>query len=160
MELTHFDEAGNARMVDVSEKAVTARTAVAEGYISVNADIYERIKAGTMKKGDVLAVAQLAAIMGAKKTSDLIPLCHPLMLSKVAVICELDEKRRAVRIEATVKTSGQTGVEMEALTAASVAALTIYDMCKAVQKDMVIGPVRLLAKSGGKSGDFKVEADD
>lgn len=91
MELTHFDEAGNARMVDVSEKAVTARTAVAEGYISVNAEIYERIKAGTMKKGDVLAVAQLAAIMGAKKTSDLIPLCHPLMLSKVAVICELDE---------------------------------------------------------------------
>ena len=160
MELTHFDEAGNALMVDVSEKAVTARTAVAEGYISVNAEIYERIKAGTMKKGDVLAVAQLAAIMGAKKTSDLIPLCHPLMLSKVAVICELDEKRRAVRIEATVKTSGQTGVEMEALTAASVAALTIYDMCKAVQKDMVIGPVRLLAKSGGKSGDFKVEADD
>ncbi|MBE6080013.1 MAG: cyclic pyranopterin monophosphate synthase MoaC [Veillonella sp.] len=154
MELTHFDEAGNARMVDVSEKVVISRTAVAEGYISVNAEIYERIKAGTMKKGDVLAVAQLAAIMGAKKTSDLIPLCHPLMLSKVAVICELDEKRRAVRIEATVKTSGQTGVEMEALTAVQVGLLTVYDMCKAIDKSMVMGPVYLVEKAGGKSGHF------
>lgn len=154
MELTHFDEAGNARMVDVSEKAVTSRTAVAEGYILVNEEIYERIKAGTMKKGDVLAVAQLAAIMGAKKTSDLIPLCHPLMLTKVAVICELDETRRAVRIEATVKTSGQTGVEMEALTAVQVGLLTVYDMCKAIDKSMVMGPVYLIEKEGGKSGHF------
>lgn len=154
MELTHFDEAGNARMVDVSEKAVTSRTAVAEGYILVNEEIYERIKAGTMKKGDVLAVAQLAAIMGAKKTPDLIPLCHPLMLTKVAVICELDETRRAVRIEATVKTSGQTGVEMEALTAVQVGLLTVYDMCKAIDKSMVMGPVYLIEKEGGKSGHF------
>ena len=154
MELTHFDEAGNARMVDVSEKAVTSRTAVAEGYILVNEEIYERIKAGTMKKGDVLAVAQLAAIMGAKKTSDLIPLCHPLMLTKVAVICELDETRRAVRIEATVKTSGQTGVEMEALTAVQVGLLTVYDMCKAIDKSMVMGPVYLIEKEGDKSGHF------
>ena len=154
MELTHFDEAGNARMVDVSEKAVTSRTAVAEGYILVNEEIYERIKASTMKKGDVLAVAQLAAIMGAKKTSDLIPLCHPLMLTKVAVICELDETRRAVRIEATVKTSGQTGVEMEALTAVQVGLLTVYDMCKAIDKSMVMGPVYLIEKEGVKSGHF------
>lgn len=107
-----------------------------------------------MKKGDVLAVAQLAAIMGAKKTSDLIPLCHPLMLSKVAVICELDEKRRAVRIEATVKTSGQTGVEMEALTAVQVGLLAVFDMCKAIDKSMVMGPVYLVEKAGGKSGHF------
>lgn len=154
MELTHFDEAGNARMVDVSDKAVTTRVAVAEGFITVNEEIYKRIEAGTMKKGDVLAVAQLAAIMGAKQTANLIPLCHPLSLSKVAVICELDPVKQAVRIEATVKTTGQTGVEMEALTAVQVGLLTVYDMCKAIDKTMVMGPVYLVEKSGGKSGHF------
>lgn len=154
MELTHFDADGNARMVDVGDKEVTERTAVAEGFIAVNEDIYTRIEEGTMKKGDVLAVAQLAAIMGAKETSRLIPLCHPLALTKVDVHCTLDAVRRAVCVRATVKTKGRTGVEMEALTAVQVGLLTVYDMCKAVDKGMVIGPVYLVEKDGGKNGHF------
>ena len=155
MDLTHFDEQGNARMVDVGQKDVTERVAVAEGFISISDDIYKRIELGMLKKGDVLAVAQLAAIMGAKQTSNLIPLCHPLALTNVNVICELDQIRKAVRIEATVKTLGRTGVEMEALTAVQVGLLTVYDMCKAIDKHMVMGPVYLVEKMGGKSGHFK-----
>ena len=154
MELTHFDESGNAQMVDVSDKTVTTRLAVAEGFITVSEAVCQCIETGSMKKGDVLAVAQMAAIMGAKQTANLIPLCHPLNLSKVAVICQLDVSKRAIRIEATVKTTGQTGVEMEALTAVQVGLLTVYDMCKAIDKTMVIGPVYLVEKSGGKSGHF------
>lgn len=155
MDLTHFDEHGNARMVDVSDKSETHRIAVAEGFIKVNQEICNRIKAGAIKKGDVLAVAQLAAIMGAKATPQLIPLCHPLLLTKVDVHCTLEEDAERVRIEATVGTTGTTGVEMEALMAVQIGLLTVYDMCKAIDKGMEIGPVRLLAKSGGKSGDFK-----
>lgn len=161
MKLTHFDSDGNARMVDVGDKAITQREAVAEGFITVSQEIYQGIQAHTMKKGDVLAVAQLAAIMGAKRTSDLIPLCHPLSLTKVDVTCHLEEPeqvhtriRYRIRLVARVKTQGQTGVEMEALTAVQVGLLTIYDMCKAVDKDMVMGPTYLVEKSGGKSGHF------
>lgn len=155
MELTHFDAQGNARMVDVSGKKDTHRIAKAEGFIKINEEIRCRIREGAMKKGDVLAVAQLAAIMGAKATPHLIPLCHPLLLTKVDVQCFLEEELGAVRIEATVGTTGNTGVEMEALTAVQVGLLTVYDMCKAIDKGMEIGPVRLLEKSGGKSGIFK-----
>lgn len=155
MGLTHFDESGNAHMVDVGGKAETERVAVAEGYIEVNEEICQHIANHTLKKGDVLSVAQLAAIMGAKRTSDLIPLCHPLAITNVKVLCTLEAEKSRVRIEATVKTKGMTGVEMEALTAVQVGLLTVYDMCKAVDKGMVIGPVQLLSKSGGKSGDFK-----
>lgn len=154
MELTHFDKDGNARMVDVGHKAITDRMAVAEGFITVNETIYERIKQGTMKKGDVLSVAQLAAIMGAKQTSQLIPLCHPLALTKVDVHCQLVPDTWQIQVTAMVKTRGQTGVEMEALTAVHVGLLTIYDMCKAVDKGMVIGPIYLVEKDGGKSGHF------
>ncbi|WP_277293435.1 cyclic pyranopterin monophosphate synthase MoaC [Veillonella montpellierensis] len=154
MELTHFDKYGNARMVDVGHKAITDRMAVAEGFITVNETIYKRIEEGTMKKGDVLSVAQLAAIMGAKQTSQLIPLCHPLALTKVDVHCQLVLDTWQIKITAMVKTRGQTGVEMEALTAVHVGLLTIYDMCKAVDKGMVIGPIYLVEKDGGKSGHF------
>ncbi len=154
MELTHFDKDGNARMVDVGHKAITDRMAVAEGFITVNETIYERIKQGTMKKGDVLSVAQLAAIMGAKQTSQLIPLCHPLALTKVDVHCQLVPDTWQIQVTAMVETRGQTGVEMEALTAVHVGLLTIYDMCKAVDKGMVIGPIYLVEKDGGKSGHF------
>lgn len=154
MELTHFDKDGNARMVDVGHKAITDRMAVAEGFITVNETIYERIEQGTMKKGDVLSVAQLAAIMGAKQTSQLIPLCHPLALTKVDVHCQLVPDTWQIQVTAMVKTRGQTGVEMEALTAVHVGLLTIYDMCKAVDKGMVIGPIYLVEKDGGKSGHF------
>lgn len=154
MELTHFDKDGNARMVDVGHKAITDRMAVAEGFITVNETIYKRIEEGTMKKGDVLSVAQLAAIMGAKQTSQLIPLCHPLALTKVDVHCQLVPDTWQVKVTAMVKTRGQTGVEMEALTAVHVGLLTIYDMCKAVDKGMVIGPIYLVEKDGGKSGHF------
>ena len=161
MELTHFDSQGNARMVDVGEKAITNREAVAEGFITVCQDIYDRIQSHDMKKGDVLSVAQLAAIMGAKRTADLIPLCHPLALTKVDVHCNLEEPKTIhgkmmyrVRIGATVRTKGQTGVEMEALTAVQVGLLTVYDMCKALDKGMVMGPTYLVEKSGGKSGHF------
>jgi cyclic pyranopterin monophosphate synthase len=152
--LTHFDKTGNARMVDVGAKSETERVAVARASVTMQAATLALIRDGKAAKGDVLAVAQLAGIMAAKKTPDLIPLCHPLALSSVDVRLSLDAKRSAVDIEATCKLKGRTGVEMEALTAASVAALTVYDMCKAVDRGMVISEVRLLHKSGGKSGTF------
>jgi cyclic pyranopterin phosphate synthase len=153
-DLTHFDERGNARMVDVGDKDVTERMATAKASVVMQPATLALIRDKKAAKGDVLAVAQLAGIMAAKKTPDLIPLCHPLALSSVQVTLTLDEKRNAVDIEATCKLKGRTGVEMEALTAASVAALTVYDMCKAVDRGMVIEQVKLLHKSGGKSGTF------
>ncbi|MAU52331.1 MAG: cyclic pyranopterin monophosphate synthase MoaC [Roseovarius sp.] len=153
--LTHFDAGGHAHMVDVSEKPVTDRMAVAEGHVRMARATHDIIAEGRARKGDVLSVARLAGIMAAKKTSDLIPLCHPLPVTKVAVDLVLDPDLPGVRIEATVRTSGQTGVEMEALTAVSVAALTVYDMAKAVDKTMEIGGVRLLVKDGGKSGRYE-----
>ena len=156
-ELTHFDDGGNAHMVDVSGKAVTDRLATAEAAIKMRPETLAHITQGTAKKGDVLGVARLAGIMGAKKTSDLIPLCHPLPITKVTLDLTPDETLPGVRITATVKTSGQTGVEMEALTAASTAALTIYDMLKAAEKGMEIVSIRLLRKEGGKSGVYTVD---
>ncbi len=153
--LSHFDADGQAHMVDVSDKAVTDRIAVAESWIKMTAETLEIIQSGTAKKGDVLGIARLAGIMAAKKTSDLIPLCHPLPITKVAVELTPDTALPGVRISATVKTTGQTGVEMEALTAASAAALTVYDMVKAVQKNMEIGGVKVTLKDGGKSGRFE-----
>ena len=153
-DLTHFDERGNARMVDVGDKDVTERVATARASVIMQPATLALIRDKKAAKGDVLAVAQLAGIMAAKKTSDLIPLCHPLALSSVDVTLTLDEGRNAVDIEATCKLKGKTGVEMEALTAASVAALTVYDMCKAVDRGMVIAEVKLVHKSGGKSGTF------
>lgn len=155
--LTHFDQKGDAHMVDVSDKPATAREAIATASITMNSEAFEAVKSGESKKGDVLAVARIAGIQAAKRTSDLIPLCHPLMISKVAIEFALIDGERRVDIEALVKTSGQTGVEMEALTAASVCALTVYDMLKAVDKSMVISDVRLLEKKGGKSGHYKAE---
>jgi cyclic pyranopterin monophosphate synthase len=154
--LTHLDEQGAARMVDVGEKAVSARSAIAEALVRMQPATLALIADGKMPKGDVFAVARIAGIQAAKKTSELIPLCHPLMLSSVKVELVAEEPD-VVRITAICKLAGQTGVEMEALTAASVAALTLYDMCKAVDKAMVIETVRLLEKTGGKSGDFKSE---
>ncbi|WP_316013036.1 cyclic pyranopterin monophosphate synthase MoaC [Roseobacter sp. HKCCA0434] len=153
--LTHFDGKGDAHMVDVSDKDVTTRTATARGHVTMSDATRALVAAGDAKKGDVLAVARLAGIMAAKRTADLIPLCHPLPLSKVALDLTLDAT--GVAIEATVRTTGRTGVEMEALTAVSVAGLTVYDMLKAVQKDMEIGAIRLVYKEGGKSGtiDFR-----
>jgi cyclic pyranopterin phosphate synthase len=156
--LSHFDDLGQAHMVDVSAKEVTAREAVAEGRVIMNADTLGLVLSGSAKKGDVLGVARLAGIMGAKKTAGLIPLCHPLPITKVALELVPDEALPGVRITATVKTSGQTGVEMEALTAVSVAALTVYDMLKAAEKGMRIEGIRLLAKSGGKSGTYEAGA--
>lgn len=152
--LTHFDAEGQAHMVDVSGKADTARLAVAEGYIKMSAETLAIIQDGSAKKGDVLGVARLAGIMGAKRTADLIPLCHPLPITKVAVELEPVPDLPGIRVVATVKTGGKTGVEMEALTAVSTALLTVYDMVKAVQKDMEIRDIRLLRKEGGKSGIF------
>ena len=152
--LTHFDDSGNAHMVDVGAKGETERVAVARASVTMQAATLKLIAAKKAAKGDVLAVAQLAGIMAAKRTPELIPLCHPLSLSSVDVKLSLDKKRNAVDIEATCKLKGRTGVEMEALTAASVAALTVYDMCKSVDRGMVISEVRLLHKSGGKSGTF------
>jgi cyclic pyranopterin phosphate synthase len=152
--LTHFDKSGNAHMVDVGAKDITERVAIARATVTMQAATIKLIQTKTAKKGDVLAVAQLAGIMAAKKTPDLIPLCHPLALSSVDLKLTVDAKRRAVDIEATCKLKGRTGVEMEALTAASVAALTVYDMCKAVDRGMVISDVKLVHKSGGKSGVF------
>jgi len=156
-ELTHFDAKGDAHMVDVSDKPSTARIAVAEGAVRMAPETLAMITEGRAKKGDVLGVARLAGIMGAKKTSDLIPLCHPLPITKVAVELTPDESLPGVRIEATVKTGGQTGVEMEALTAVSTAALTLYDMVKAVEKSMVIEGIRLKLKDGGKSGRYEAK---
>ncbi|CAM3906104.1 cyclic pyranopterin monophosphate synthase MoaC [Rahnella bruchi] len=156
-ELTHINASGDAHMVDVSGKAETVREARAEAFVEMSADTLAMIINGNHHKGDAFATARIAGIQAAKKTWDLIPLCHPLLLTKVEVNLEAQPEYNRVRIESRCRLSGKTGVEMEALTAASVAALTIYDMCKAVQKDMVIGPIRLLEKTGGKSGDFKVE---
>jgi cyclic pyranopterin phosphate synthase len=152
---THFDKEGKARMVDVSDKAETERIATARGSVLMQPATLALIKEGGVKKGDVLSIARLAGIMGAKRTPDLIPLCHPLALTSVQVDLSLDEARNAVDITATCKLTGKTGVEMEALTAVSVAALTVYDMCKAVDKGMQITDVRLTHKSGGKSGTFE-----
>lgn len=153
--LTHFDETGQAHMVDVSDKEVTDRTAIAEGVVIMEPSTLALVKDGTAKKGDVLGIARLAGIMGAKKTSDLIPLCHPLPVTKVSLDLSTDDTLPGVRITATVKTSGQTGVEMEALTAVSTAALTVYDMLKAAEKGMRIEGIRLLSKTGGKSGTYE-----
>jgi cyclic pyranopterin monophosphate synthase len=154
MKLTHFNEAGMAHMIDVSEKNETVRQAVAEGRVVMEPKTLELVKAGAMGKGDVLGVAQVAGVMAAKRTWELIPMCHPLLLTGIDVAFTLNEAAAAVDITATVRTTGKTGVEMEALTAVSVAALTIYDMCKAVDKAMTVEYVRLTAKSGGKSGDY------
>ncbi|MBT5295070.1 MAG: cyclic pyranopterin monophosphate synthase MoaC [Octadecabacter sp.] len=153
--LTHFDDGGQAHMVDVSDKAVTARIATAAAWIKMAPDTLAHVTAGTAKKGDVLGIARIAGIQAAKKTSDLIPLCHPLPITKVSLDLTPDDTLPGVRIRATVKTTGQTGVEMEALMAASTAALTVYDMLKAVQKDMDIGGLRVILKDGGKSGRFE-----
>ncbi|OPZ60298.1 MAG: Cyclic pyranopterin monophosphate synthase accessory protein [Deltaproteobacteria bacterium ADurb.Bin510] len=154
MDFTHFDEAGNAVMVDVSDKAVTARVAVATGSIRVSSAVMQAITAGTAQKGDVLGVARLAGIMATKRTSELIPLTHPLPLTKCAVDFELDAAGGTITAVCTAKTDGKTGVEMEALIGVSVALLTIYDMCKAIDKRMLIGDIHLVEKRGGKSGDF------
>ena len=151
---THFDQAGNAAMVDVSDKPVTARTATARARVVMQPATLAMIRQGSAKKGDVLGVARLAGIMGAKRTADLIPLCHPLPVTAVKVDLETDPAASVVEITATVRTTGQTGVEMEALTAASVAALTVYDMCKAVDRSMRIEGLRVIYKAGGKSGEF------
>jgi cyclic pyranopterin phosphate synthase len=156
-ELTHFDDQGNAVMVDVGAKDITERSATAKGSVLVSPETMTLIQAGGIKKGDVLAVAQLAGIMGAKRTPDLIPLCHPLALTSVTVTLNLDPARNAVDISATCKLSGKTGVEMEALTAVSLAALTVYDMCKAADKTMRISDIRLTHKDGGKSGPFTAD---
>lgn len=155
MSLTHFDAEGHAHMVDVSDKAVTDRIAVARAHVTMKPETLALVTAGTAKKGDVLGVARIAGIMAAKRTSDLIPLCHPLPITRVAVELSADPSLPGVRIEATVRTTGQTGVEMEALTAASVAALTVYDMLKAAEKSMVIDGLRVTLKDGGKSGRYE-----
>ncbi len=152
--LTHFDSQGNAVMVDVSEKAATHRTAIASGKIKVNQAVYDAIVEGSVKKGDVLGVARVAGIMAAKKTHELIPMCHPLLLTKCTVDFELLPEELAVKASATVKVNGQTGVEMEALTSVHVALLTIYDMCKAIDKTMEMTDIHLEEKTGGKSGTF------
>lgn len=154
MEFTHFNRRGEAIMVDVSEKSETVREAAAEGTITMSRDCFQKIQNGTMGKGDVLGVARIAGIMGAKKTSELIPLCHILNLTKIEIDFKLEEPSSSVRAVCTVRTVGKTGVEMEALTGVSTALLTIYDMCKAVDKRMEMGGIHLCRKSGGKSGDF------
>ena len=156
-QLTHLDEEGHARMVDVGEKVATVRVAVARGVVQMKPETLQLIIEGNMKKGDVLGIAEVAGVMAAKKTSDLIPLCHPLMLNQVKVVCTPNESNSCVDIEATVRLSGKTGVEMEALTAVSVAGLTIYDMAKAVDREMRLTDVRVVRKTGGKSGDWSFE---
>ncbi len=155
MDLTHINEQGRARMVDVSEKKETLREAVACGNIYMKKETLEKIKEGTIKKGDVLSVAQVAGIMGSKKTSDIIPMCHPIMISGCDINFSLNFDENRVEITATVKNTGQTGVEMEALTAVTIACLTIYDMCKAIDREMIVSDVMLMKKSGGKSGVFE-----
>lgn len=159
-EFTHIDAKGNAVMVDVTDKAVTSRTAVATGRIAMSEACYAAVKAGTMKKGDVLGVAQIGGIMGAKKTSELIPLCHILQLTKCGVTFILHDATREIEAQCVVRCSGKTGVEMEALTGVSTALLTVYDMCKAVDKAMVIKNVHLVEKEGGKSGHFVYASKD
>ena len=158
--LTHFDASGNAVMVDVSEKAVTFREAVAHGIITMNAEAFAAVESGTVKKGDVLGVARIAGIMATKRTSDLIPLCHTLLLTKSAVEFTLHPEEHSIEAECTVRCEGQTGVEMEALTGVSVALLTVYDMCKAMDKRMTLGEIHLVEKHGGKSGDFYFEEQE
>ncbi len=155
--LTHLDDAGNAHMVDVSEKQVTTRIAVASGRVSMLPETVQLIKTGMAKKGDVIATARIAGIMAAKRTHDLIPLCHPLAISKITVDLEINQPANAVDVTASVKVEGKTGVEMEALTAVSVACLTVYDMVKAVDRGIVISDVKLIEKLGGKSGHFKAD---
>ncbi len=159
MDFTHFDKQGNARMVDVSGKDITTRTAAAEGYISVSREVFEAVSGRTVAKGDVLTVAQTAGIMACQKTSELIPMCHPLSLTNAALTFEMLEDACRIRAVCTVRTDGRTGVEMEALTGVSTALLTIYDMCKAIDKRMVISDIRLIEKHGGKSGDFYFDAE-
>lgn len=159
MELTHINDEGRAKMVDVSEKNDTEREAIARGSIYMKEDTIRRIKEGGIKKGDVLSVAQVGAIMGAKNTSHIIPMCHPIMISGCDVSFKIDSKNLKIDIEATTKTIGKTGIEMEALTAVSVAALTIYDMCKAIDREMIISDIMLIKKSGGKSGTFQRESN-
>lgn len=154
LEFTHFNEAGRSKMVDVSEKQATERVAVAKGAISMQKETLQKVIDGQMKKGDVLGVAQVAGIMGVKRTADLIPMCHNIFISGSDIHFEIDQENARILIEATVKNTGQTGVEMEALTAVSIAALTIYDMCKAVDKGMTIEEIYLAKKTGGKSGEF------
>ena len=158
-DFTHFNEQGRAKMVDVGEKPPTRRTAVAGARVLVSPETFALIRSGGMKKGDVLTVAQVAGVMGAKRTPDLIPMCHPILVDGIDLDLSLDEERCSVEIRASVSCDGRTGVEMEALTAASVAALTVYDMCKAVQKDMVITDIRLIEKTGGVHGDFHREEE-
>ena len=158
-DFTHFNDQGRAKMVDVGEKPESVRTAVAAGRVLVNAAKFSLIKSGGMKKGDVLTVAQVAGVMGAKRTPELIPMCHPVLIDGIDLALSLDEERCSVEIRATVSCAGRTGVEMEALSAVSAAALTVYDMCKAVQKDMVIADIRLLSKTGGVHGDFRREEE-
>ena len=155
MEFTHFNHQGRARMVDVSEKADTLRTATARARVLLNADTYALVKSGGIKKGDVLTTAQIAGIMGAKRTPDVIPMCHPIALTGADISFELDDENHTIDIFATTKCTGPTGVEMEAMTAASIAALTVYDMCKAGQRDIIIESICLLRKAGGKSGEFR-----
>ena len=155
--LTHLDETGAAHMVDVSAKDVTQRTAVAEGVVTMQAATLKLIRSGTAAKGDVIATARIAGIMAAKKTHELIPLCHPIMLSKVTIEIDFDDQLPGLRIRATTKVAERTGVEMEALTAVSVACLTVYDMAKAVDRGMTIGQIRLLEKTGGRSGDWHAD---
>lgn len=157
-DLTHFNQRGEAHMVDVGDKAVTHRVAVAGGHISMLPETLTMVSSGSHKKGDVLGIARVAGIMGAKKTSDLVPLCHPIGLTHVDITFELDTDNHLVICEARTETRSQTGVEMEALTAVQVALLTIYDMCKAVDRGMTISDIRLLEKSGGKSGDYKYQS--
>ena len=156
-DFTHFNEQGRAKMVDVGIKPTSRRTAIASGRVFVNQKTFTLIKTGGMQKGDVLTVAQIAGIMGAKQTPDLIPMCHPILLDGIDLELTLDEMRLSVEIQATVSCDGRTGVEMEALTAVSTAALTVYDMCKAVQKDMTISDIRLVYKSGGVRGNYSAE---
>ena len=156
-DFTHFNEQGRAKMVDVGKKPLSQRTAVAAGRVLVNRQTFDLIRSGGMKKGDVLTVAQIAGVMGAKRTPDIIPMCHPILMDGINLELWLDETRNSVEIRATVSCGGRTGVEMEALTAVSTAALTVYDMCKAVQKDMVITDIRLVSKTGGVHGDYKRE---
>ena len=158
-EFTHFDKDGRARMVNVSEKNISCRTAVARGRVLVNRETFSLIKSGGIQKGDVLTVAQIAGIMAAKKTPELIPMCHPILLDGVELKLWLEEETLSVEMEAKVTCNGRTGAEMEALTAVSVAGLTVYDMCKAVQKDMVIDAVRLVSKTGGVHGEYHREED-
>ena len=157
MDFTHFNDQGRAKMVDVGEKSPTRRTATAAARVLVNENTFALIRSGGMKKGDVLTVAQVAGVMGAKRTPDIIPMCHPILMDGINLDLSLDETRKRVEIRATVSCDGRTGVEMEALTAVSTAALTVYDMCKAVQKDMVITDIRLVSKTGGVHGDYKRE---